>query len=215
MARSIWRIGFATSRVKNNTRIRVPGTSAAVCHAETRCACRVRSRMRTSSVSMKVSVIAVNRVTRWRKVAKLAVALAAASSLTDPCVSVFTTRRVAARIEVASAVASAFSTSPAMSSSVASSVARSCRNRARLSGFLSTRYCRETRSREATFSASRRLFSAVDTPVISNCSLWAASRSRFTMAQTTATSKGRATRPKPTRISPLSDCGRGNFIGRF
>ena len=61
--------------------------------------------------------------------------------------------------------------------------------------------------------ATGPLFAAADTPEMTNCSLCSASRSRLNNAQITATSSGSATRPKPTRIRPLSDCGRLIFMG--
>ncbi len=51
MAESSWRMGLATSTMKNTTRMSVPGTSAATCQAEICCALRVLSCRRLSSVS--------------------------------------------------------------------------------------------------------------------------------------------------------------------
>src|SRR5690606_18094970 len=70
-------------------------------------------------------------------------------------------------------------------------------------------------SSDATFWASWRLLAAVATPVTTRSSLCLASRSRLTSAQTTATRSGSATRPKPTRIRPLRDRGRGSLISRL
>lgn len=65
---------------------------------------------------------------------------------------------------------------------------------------------------EPICSVIRRLFSAAETPVMTSCSLCLASRSRLNSAHSTATSSGVTTRAKPTRMRPLRDLGRRNFM---
>ncbi len=212
MAVSSCRIGRATSTMKNSTRITVPGTSAATCQAETRCARRVLSCRLVSSVSTNADNVPVSSVTRLRSSANSAIARASSASLRFACSRVVTIRRAPAPIDAASAADSARSVNGAISARRASIVARSWRSSCRLSGLPSTWYWRATRSSEPTRSTSSRLFSAAATPVNTSRSLCAASRSRLTSAQITARSSGRPTSPNPTRIRPLSDLGRRNFM---
>ena len=151
-------------------------------------------------------------MTSCRKGANLAIAAVASSLLKLLSASAATIWRVSVLITFARSAVAACSISAAISPSCCSIVARSSCSSCSESGFLSTWYWRAIRSSEPSFSVSRRLFSAAATPVTTNCSLCAANRSRLTSAQTTATSKGSATRPKPTRIRPLSDRGRRNFM---
>ena len=80
IARSIWRIGRASSSVKIKMRISVPGTRAATCQAEMRCALRAVSCNADSLVSTCVVKTFVNRVTLWRSGANRAIAASSAAS---------------------------------------------------------------------------------------------------------------------------------------
>ena len=212
IARSIWRIGRPINSVKNSTSSSVPGTSAATCHAETRCArlvdsCSRRSSLSTNSVSIRVSCATCCR--NGPKRSMVALASAVPRSSRD---IVRTMSRASRPILTDFSVAPARLVSRDMSCRRFSMRRRSWRMIVRLSSLRRMWYWLVERCSCTRSSASRRLSSAARMPVLMMSALCDASLSRLTRAQITATSNGSATRPNPTRISPLSDLGRRNSM---